>query len=225
MQARLSLPWESARVLRPLWTEFPAQTVRVHSLQKSADAVLVSIHESGDDICSRALQLAAGSVPAAAACNGGPRENAVSRVVVVRSESGDVWMGAAGNRLAGLGLFRVERCPAQGQGLVYPQTADVFSRGRGGAAAAVVDSRGAASVAILRDDWAASGRTYTARLGRRAGCDYPSLHRSRVARLFAGARKNAEPRQHRGASTGADDDGGRLVAYLLSDWSKADFTS
>src|SRR6267143_441395 len=154
MQARLSLPWESARVLRPLWTEFPAQTVRVHSLQKSADAVLVSIHESGDDICSRALQLAAGSVPAAAACNGGPRENAVSRVVVVRSESGDVWMGAAGDRLA--------------------------------------------------------------RLGRRAGCDYTSLHRSRVARLFAGARKNAEHGQHRGASTCADDDGGRLVADVLN---------
>src|SRR6267143_2971708 len=223
MQARRSLPWESARVLRPLWTEFPAQTVRVYSLQKSAHAVLVSTHESGDHICSRALQLTAGSVPAAAACDSDPRENAVSRVVVVRSESGDVWMGAVGDWLAGLGLFRMERCPAQGEGLVYAQTADVLSRGRGSTAAAVVDSRGAASVAIFRDDWAASRRTYTARLGRRAGCDHTSLHRPRIARLFTGARKNTELGQHRGAVAGADDDGGRLVADVLSEWSKADF--
>src|ERR1700730_6198396 len=78
--------WESNRVLRSLWTEFPAQAVRVHSLQKSADAVLVSIHELGDDICGGTLQLAAGSVPAAEAGGGEPRENAISRVVVVRSE-------------------------------------------------------------------------------------------------------------------------------------------
>src|ERR1700674_1584691 len=130
-------------------------------------------------------------------------------------------MAAAGDRFAGLGLFRVERCPAQGQGLVYAQTADLFSRGRGGAAAAVVDSCGAASVAILRDDWAASRRTDTTRLGRRAGGDDTSLHRSRVARLFAGARKNAEHGQHRGAATGADHDRARLVADVLNGQDRA----
>src|SRR5437867_189722 len=126
-------------------------------------------------------------------------------------------MGAAGDRVAGLGLFHLERRPAQGQGLVHAEAADVFSRGRGGAAAAVVDSGGAASVAILRDDWAASRRTYTAGLGRRAGCDYTSLHRSRIARLLAGARKNTEHGQHRGAVAGADDDGGRMVVDVLSE--------
>src|SRR5882724_11754162 len=125
-------------------------------------------------------------------------------------------MGAAGDRLAGLGLFHLERRPAQGQGLVYAEAADVFSRGRSGAAAAVVDSRGPASVAILRDDWEAPRRTYIARLGRRADCDHTSLHRSRIARLFVGARKNAEHGQHRDTFAGADDDGGRLVADVLS---------
>src|SRR5216683_876487 len=48
-------PWESERVLRPLRTEFPAQTVRVHSMQEGAHTVLVPVHESGNHFCGRAL--------------------------------------------------------------------------------------------------------------------------------------------------------------------------
>src|SRR5713101_4669369 len=48
-------PWESERVLRPLRTEFPAQAVRVHSMQEGAHTVLVPVHESGNHFCGRAL--------------------------------------------------------------------------------------------------------------------------------------------------------------------------
>src|SRR6266481_4823057 len=53
---------ESNRVLRPLWIEFPAQTVPMHSLQTSAHPVLVPIHEFGHHFCGRALQHGAGAV-------------------------------------------------------------------------------------------------------------------------------------------------------------------
>jgi len=46
-----------------------------------------------------------GVVPAAAVGDGKSRENAVSRMVVVRPEGGDVRMGTAGDRLAGLGTI------------------------------------------------------------------------------------------------------------------------
>src|SRR5467141_3315735 len=168
--------WERTRVLRPLWTELPAQTVRLHSLQKSADAVLVPIHEFGDDFCGRALQHGSQPVPVAAAGNGEPRTRFVSGMVLVQPAGGHVWLGAASDRLAGLGLFRVERSPAEGQRLVHPQIADILARRWRRAAAALVDSGGPASLPILRYDRPALRRSSPAGMGRSAGRYHSSLH-------------------------------------------------
>src|SRR5260370_4990103 len=65
-------------------------------------------------------------------------------MVLVQPAGGHVWLGAAGARTAGLGLFRVERSSAKGQRLVHAQIADVLAGGRGSAAAALVDTGGAA---------------------------------------------------------------------------------
>src|SRR5260370_16992162 len=108
-----------------MWTEFPAQAIRVHSMQESAHAVLVSIHEFGDNSCGRALQHVAGAVPVAAAGDGAPRASFVSGMVLVQPASGHVRLGASGARTAGLGLFRVERGPAKPQNLVNTQTPPV----------------------------------------------------------------------------------------------------
>src|SRR5258708_24546116 len=132
--------WESNRVFRPLWTELPAQTVRVHSLPKSADALLVPIHEFGDDFCGRALQHGPGHVFVAAAGDGEPRTRLVPRMVLVQPTGGHVWLGAAGARTAGLGLFRVERSPSKGQRLVHAAIADVLAGGGGSAAAPLGDT-------------------------------------------------------------------------------------
>src|SRR5258708_37710052 len=64
-------------------------------------------------------------------------------MVLVQPEGRPVWLGAPGHRSAGLGLFRVERSPAEGQRLVYTQTPDVFPCGRRSAAAPLVDTGGA----------------------------------------------------------------------------------
>src|SRR6267378_8284672 len=207
--------WERTRVLRPLWTELPAQTVRVHSMQKSADAVLVPIHEFDDHFCGRALQHGSGLVLVAAADDVEPRARFVAGMVLVQSGCGHVRLGAPGHRVAGLGLFRVERSPAEGQGLVHAQAADVLAGGGRSAAAALVDSGGPASVAILRYDRPAPWSSRHAGMERRAVCYRSSLHRSRIARPSAGPRENVEPCQHGDAVAGADDDGGRLVADVL----------
>src|SRR6266436_7453211 len=144
--------WESSRVLRPLWTELPAQTVRVYSLQASAHAVLVPIYEFGNDFCSRAVQQHSWCVLVTAAGHGETRANLVSQLVLVRSEIRPVRLGAAGHGPARLGLLRVERGPAESQRLVHTQTSDILS-GRGRSAAApLVDSRRPATRAVLRYD-------------------------------------------------------------------------
>ena len=116
-------------------------------MQKSADAVLVPIHEFGDDFCRRALQHGSGLVLVAAAGDVEPRARFVSGMVLVQPACGHVWLGAAGRRVASLGLFRVERSPAEGQRLVYAQAADLLAGGRRSAAASLVDSGRPASVA------------------------------------------------------------------------------
>src|SRR5262249_13844640 len=78
--------WENYRVLRPLWTEFPAQTVRVHSLQEGAHAVLVSIHESSHRIHRSSLQHCAWILLAAAANLCPSRARFISRVGLVQPE-------------------------------------------------------------------------------------------------------------------------------------------
>src|SRR5258708_35495444 len=101
--------WESTRVLRPLWTELPAQTVRVHSMQKSADAVLVPIHEFGDDFCGRALQHGSGLVLVAQTGDVEPRARFVSGMVLVQPACGHVWLqpdGQGDPAIHGRGLFR-----------------------------------------------------------------------------------------------------------------------
>jgi len=80
-----------------------------------------------------------------------------SRVVVVRPENGDVWLGAAGDRFAGLGLFRLEDARPKIKAGSRRKLPYIFSCGRSGATAAVWIPAGQPSVAILRDDRAASG--------------------------------------------------------------------
>src|SRR6266852_4768433 len=92
-------------------------------------------------------------------------------MVLVQPAVGHVWLGAAGNRSAGLGLLRMERGPAESQRLVHAQIADVLPGGGYSAAAALVDSGGPASLAILRYDQPAPGRANPAGLGRVAGAD------------------------------------------------------
>src|SRR5438046_3271188 len=168
--------WECSRVLRPLWTELPAQTVRVYSLQKSAHAVLVSIHEFGDDFCGRAVQHHSWPVPVAPAGDVKARANLVSQLVLVRSEIRPVRLGASSRRPARLGLFCLERGPAEGQGLVHAQTFDVLAGRWRSSAASLVDSRRPATRAILRYDRPAPGRAHPAGLGRGNGCHHCSLH-------------------------------------------------
>src|SRR6266702_3281734 len=109
-------------------------------MQESAHAVLVSIHESCDDFCGRALQHGSWPVLVAAAGHGAPRASLVSRMVLVQPGGGPVWLGAAGDWTPGLGLFRVEGSTTEGQGLVYTEVADVLAGGGHSAAAALVDS-------------------------------------------------------------------------------------
>src|SRR6266853_1658281 len=63
-------------------------------MQKSADAVLVPIHEFGDDFCRRALQHGSGLVPVAAAGDVEPRARFVSGMVLVQPACGHVSLGA-----------------------------------------------------------------------------------------------------------------------------------
>src|SRR6267378_3363513 len=167
---------ESSRVLRPLWTELPAQTVRVYSLQKSAHAVLVSIHEFGDDFRGRAVQQHPWCVLVAASGHGAARARFVPRLVLVRSEVCHVWLGAPGDWPVGLGLFHLERSPAEGRGLVHAQAADFLAGRRRSSLVALVDSGRATSRAILCYDRSAPGRAHPAGVGRRAVRHHYSLH-------------------------------------------------
>src|SRR5260370_39940836 len=74
-------------------------------------------------------------------------------MVLVQPAGGHVWLGAAGARTAGLGLFRVERSSAKGQRLVHAQIADVLAGGRGSAAAALVDTGGGAARGVPCGGW------------------------------------------------------------------------
>src|SRR5690349_3980450 len=74
---------ENYCVLRSLWTEFPAQTVRVHSLQESAHTILVSIHEPGHHSGGRALQHRAGPVLAPPARRKPSRKAFIPQLVLV----------------------------------------------------------------------------------------------------------------------------------------------
>src|SRR5258708_25252903 len=112
-------------------------------MQKSADAVLVSIHEFSNDSCGRALQHVAGAVPVASAGDGAARSSFVSRLVLVQPASGHVRLGAAGARTLGVGLLRLERGPAKAQRLVHAQTAHVLAYGGGWGAPPPAGSRGA----------------------------------------------------------------------------------
>src|ERR1041384_3952321 len=131
-------------VLRSLWTEFPAQTVRVHSLQESAHAVLVSIHEFGHHPGGRPLQHCPGVAPAAPACGGPPRKASISQLVLVQPKSCPLRLGALGPRSSRLGLFHLEGSPPQTQGLVHAKAADLLAGRRHCSHDSLVDSRRAA---------------------------------------------------------------------------------
>src|SRR5260370_31601684 len=134
-------------------------------MQESAHAVLVPIHESGDDFCGRALQHGSWPVLVAAAGDGASRASLVSRVVLVQSAGGPVWLGAAGARPAGLGLFRMERGPAEGQRLVHTQIADLLAGGGRSTAPPLGDSGGPAPVAIFLYDHPAFPLATAPRMG------------------------------------------------------------
>jgi len=114
------------------------------------------------------------------------------------------------------GTISCGKTPAQGQGLVYAQTADVFSRGR---------------VAPLLPWWIPAGQPpsqFFEMIGRHQGV--PILLAWGVVLVVTillcidpesrdyllGHGRTLEHGQHRGAATGADHDGGRLVADVLS---------
>src|SRR5260370_40001865 len=110
---------------------------------------MVPIDGSDDDFCGRALQHGTGHVLIAASGHGAARARLVPRLVLVRSEVCPVWLGAPGDWPVGLGLFHLERSPAEGQGLVHAQAADVLA-GRGRSSLiALVDSGAAAARAVL----------------------------------------------------------------------------
>src|SRR2546423_13187238 len=148
----------------------------MHSMQKSANAVLVPVHEFDDDFCGRALQYGPGAVPVATAGNGQPWASFVSGMVLVQPESGHVWLGAAGDRSAGLGLLRMERGPAKGQRLVHAQIADILAGGGRSGPVCLGDSSGATSLSILRYDRQAPRRASDAGMERRAFRYHSSLH-------------------------------------------------
>ena len=155
--------------MRPLWTEFSAETIGVHAVQASADALLVSVDEPGNAAGGAGMQRAARSVPVAAISGDAFIAFCVSCLVVDGQRDGAVRMGAAGDCFAGVGLPGVESGAAKNQRLVYAKTADVFAGGGRGADDSVVDPSGATSGTILVVDWKISGSSGAAGVGRGAG--------------------------------------------------------
>jgi hypothetical protein len=194
--------------LRPLWTEFPAEAVGVFTLQECSYTLLVSVDEHGDATARVGVQRGGGTDYAAAFGGRAARAVRVSSVVVVRPAGGCVWMGAAGDGAAGVGLLRVERGASQAEGMVHAKAADVLAGSGSGADDSMVDSRGATARAISLDDRKVSRHAGDVGVGGRAGGGGVAVHRRGVAGLSAGPRENAERGVRGAAGGGAGHDGG-----------------
>ena len=164
----------------------------MHAVQESADALLVSIDEFGDDSGGAGLQCAAGDDAAAAVGDGPLVTVCVSCVVVGGQASGAVRLGAAGDRAASLGLPGVESDAAKGEGMVHEEAADAFTGGGNCADAAVVDTGGTATGRIFVVDWKISGAAGGIGVGGGVGGGSAAVRGCGVAGLFAGTWESAE---------------------------------
>src|SRR3984957_1280296 len=206
---------ETSRVLRPLWTELSAETIRLHPLQTCSHALLVPANEPGHAARGCYGQWPRSDVRAPALCHGTQRTFPVSGLVVAGPKSRSLRLGHFRRGLASLGLLRVERGPPQNQRLVYPQAPDSFARRRCCSHDSLVDSRRPTSGPIPLDDWQVSRLASDSCLGSGTRRFRTSVHRRRIARLSPRPRPNPKRCQHRDAIAGAHHDGCRMVADLL----------
>jgi hypothetical protein len=207
---------ETSRVLRPLWTKFPAETIRLHQVSACSDTLLVPANEPGNAARGRGGQWSSGGISASSLCHGPQCAFRISCLVVVGPKCRSLRLGHFRRRVVSLGLLRLERGPAQDQRLVYAQASDTFARCRCRSHDSLVDSGRPTTGSIPFDDWQISRLACDSCLGSRTCCFRTSLHRRGIARLSSGTRKNSQRRQYRNVVACADDDGSRMVVDLLS---------